>query len=88
MWIKATDVPKKDADSILERYDQTQPELQRMIFLQIVLDNEALRLALAENIMIARRQADALVNILKSLEADNKIIGPLKDILFQLVRQG
>jgi hypothetical protein len=40
MWKRAADVPKADADKILERWDQTAPEVQRMMMLQKFLDQE------------------------------------------------
>ena len=41
MWTKAEDVPKADADKILDRWDKTAPDVQRMILLQKFLDCEA-----------------------------------------------
>jgi hypothetical protein len=38
MWTKAQDMPKDSADAVLERFDQTDPKLQRMIALQYCLD--------------------------------------------------
>lgn len=43
MWTKAEDVPKADADKILDRWDQTAPDVQRMIVLQKFLDCEAIK---------------------------------------------
>lgn len=42
MWMKSEDVPKEDADQILARWDQTAPDVQRMIVLQNMLDNTRL----------------------------------------------
>lgn len=38
VWNRAIDVPKADADDILERFDQTDSTLQRQIVLQAFLD--------------------------------------------------
>ena len=39
MWKKAEDIPKQDSDEILQRFDQTAPDVQRMIVLQWALDH-------------------------------------------------
>jgi hypothetical protein len=38
MWTKAQDVPKESADAVLDRFDKSEPAIQRMITLQYVLD--------------------------------------------------
>lgn len=43
MWKRSKEVPKKDADEILERWDQTPPDLQRMMVLQMNLDLDNLK---------------------------------------------
>lgn len=48
MWMKADEMPKADVDAILERYDQTAPEIQRLTALQGILDTMRLTKELAE----------------------------------------
>jgi hypothetical protein len=46
MWAKVKDVPKEVADSILERWDLTDPTIQREMVLQTFLDRTALAAAM------------------------------------------
>jgi hypothetical protein len=48
MWKKAEEVPKADADAILERWDMTAPDIRRMVVLQYILDIEALKSAMED----------------------------------------
>lgn len=46
MFDNATEIPKEQADAILERWDQTSPDLQRLAMLQLCLDNKVMKAAL------------------------------------------
>lgn len=61
MWTTAEEVPKVEADHILERWDQTAPEIQRMIVLQSNLDLARLR----DELEAHRREREAVKDCLK-----------------------
>jgi len=61
MWKTSEEVPKFEADRILERWDQTAPDIQRMIVLQNNLDLARLR----DELETHRREREAVKDCLK-----------------------
>lgn len=58
--MKADDLTDSEVDELLERFDQTEPRLQRRIIAQLVIDRERLRSAL-ERLMAVVNPPDTVL---------------------------
>lgn len=60
MFKSAEDMTKVEIDELLERYDQTEPDLQRRIIAQFVIDAIKYKDALEESVKLQSHYANLL----------------------------